>query len=169
MARRKLPALVNGPYSLTPRRRGVRVNSTRGKFSRIRICRYGNDLSSFSSTLNRGWMSLTSRASSSRASTSLSAGRKSMSSMSLTRSAVRGSSAAALAVLHQVDAGRGRELLDLLAGRQGVRLGGRRGARHETLLGVATLMVGAGRGEGNRPVSAARSGPCRPTAGGPRG
>ena len=46
--------------------------------------------------LKRGWMSLTSLASSSRASTSVSAGMKSMSAMSGTRSRVRTSSAAGL-------------------------------------------------------------------------
>ena len=56
-------ALVNGPYSCTPLRRGLRVNSTRGNSSRMRICRYGNVLSSFRSLLNCGWMSLISRAS----------------------------------------------------------------------------------------------------------
>ena len=90
--------------------------------------------------VERGWTSLTRRASISRASTSDSAGTKSTSAMSLTRSAVRGRRRqlgevvggavaqvlgladvedAALIVLHQVDAGRGRKLLDFLAWRQG--------------------------------------------------
>ncbi len=93
-AARRLRLLVNGPYSRTPLRRGVRVISTRGYSSRVRICRYGNDLSSFSRRLNRGWMSLISRDSYRSASTSVSVWMKSMSAICLTKSRVRSSSAA---------------------------------------------------------------------------
>src|SRR5688500_4109305 len=53
-APRRLPALVNGPYSLVPLDFGSRVTSMRGKSSRVVISKYGNVLSSFSSLLNFG-------------------------------------------------------------------------------------------------------------------
>lgn len=70
------------------------MNSTRGNSSRVRICRYGKVLSSFSARLNFGWMSLISRASFRRASMSDPHGMKSMSLICGTRSRVRSSSAA---------------------------------------------------------------------------
>ena len=95
IAARSFFALVKGPYSFVPRGRGLRVNSTRGKSSRMRISRYGKVLSSLSSWLKRGCTSLIRRASSNRASTSLWVSMKSTARISGTRLAVRISSAAA--------------------------------------------------------------------------
>ncbi len=71
-AARRSATETNGPYSFAPFASGLRVISTRGKSSPVRTWRYGNVLSSRSLSLYRGWMSLISRFSRSRASTSLS-------------------------------------------------------------------------------------------------
>ena len=77
-------------------RRGWRVISTRGNSSRVRICRYGNVLSSLRSLLNRGRRSLIIRASSNSAAMSSSVEMKSASRTRPIQSRMRTSWAASL-------------------------------------------------------------------------